>query len=201
METANLTFFSVILPSIGRASLPRAIDSVLQQDHKDFRLYIGLDGFSDFETKELYLSKNNITMECLLGKHDPDFGAACRNRLINFAESGWITYIDDDDIWLPNHLSIINSIIESNDVDMVRTAGQSFSMKHKHPRSSQLKMKLGPINSTDILTVGMAHTKNHFEKTNGWQPIDNHDHMIWREMLSIGGRAIESDRVTFYFER
>ena len=114
----------------------------------------------------------------------------------------WVAYIDDDDEWLPNHLATIAKLIEDNPgVNMVRTAGQSFMMKHKSPRSKKLVRKMGVVNSTDILTVGMAHTRGIFDKTQGWQPCDNHDHLLWKEMLAAGGKAVVSDAVTFHFRR
>jgi hypothetical protein len=60
---------------------------------------------------------------------------------------------------------------------------------------------MGPVNSQDILTVGMAHTREIFNKTSGWQPVDNHDHLLWREMLATGGVPAIAHEVTFEFER
>ena len=193
--------FDIVLPTIGRPSLVDAIQSVLNQDYQDWKLWVYEQGsFSDFSS----LIKNG----CLPFAYwqDPvvrnDSGTHARNAMIQTGTSQWITYIDDDDIWLPNHLSTIASLTEANpDVTMIRTAGQSFSWKHKSPRSSKLVRKLGAVNSTDILTVGMAHTRNLFKLTQGFQPCDNHDKLLWKQMLSLGGKPAVSDAVTFQFER
>ena len=193
--------FDIILPSVGRESLKTAIRSVFTQDYSSWKLFVYEQGphtdLSEFalngKTRFAYWWDSQI--------HN-DSGAWSRNAMIHYGKSEWIAYLDDDDEWLPQHLSTIAKLIENNpDVNMVRVAGQSFMMKHRHPRSSQLVRKMGPINSTDFLTVGMAHSRDLFKHTTGWQPVDNHDHLLWREMLAAGGKAVESDAVTFHFRR
>jgi len=197
--------FDVILPTIGLASVFEAIDSVNKQDYPYWTLWVICDGI-----KQL-IGPNNIHAAItplngqIIGspfqRHE-DSGAWARNEGLRLGNASWITYIDDDDEWLPHHLSTLARLIEDNPgVDMVRTAGQSFMMKHRSPRSSKLVRKMGAVNSTDILTVGMAHTRGIFNKTQGWQPCDNHDHLLWKEMLAAGGKAVESNEVTFHYRR
>lgn len=201
--------FSVILPTIGRESLGRAIDSVIAQTHKDWTLYVVGDGVqilfhTNPQIKELYIPGPNN-----------DFGAKARNfgiaealrnrcdlyRDIDLALEDWIAYIDDDDIWRVNHLGVIKNLMQIHHISAVRTSGQEFKMKHKSPRSSKLVKKMGPINTKDILTVGMAHTFRAYNTTKGWQPCDNHDKLLWKEMEKVGmGWAISGD-ITFEFER
>lgn len=193
--------FDVILPSIGRDSLKVAIRSVFNQEYPHWKLFVFEQGphtdlselSQDGHTRFAYWWDSQV--------HN-DSGAWSRNAMISYGKGEWIVYIDDDDEWLPHHLSTIAKLIEDHPgVNMVRVAGQSFMMKHKSPRSSKLVRKMGPVNSTDILTVGMAHTRDLFKQTTGWNPVDNHDHLLWREMLAAGGKAIESDAVTFHFRR
>jgi hypothetical protein len=83
---------------------------------------------------------------------------------------------------------------------MVKTSGQSFKMGRVHPRTSARVRKAGPVNSDDILTVGMAHTRQIFYETIGWQPQDNHDRLLWGDMLGEGGVAEITDDITFLFK-
>lgn len=191
--------FDIILPTIGRDSLKAAIDSVIAQSYTEWNLWIMSNQGSVSWTTNLddRIIPYNLFDD---GKqYVPDWGAASRNIGIRSGINDWIAYIDDDDEWLPHHLETIVSVIE--DHNMVRTAGQSFMMRHRSPRSSKRVRKMGPVNDTDILTVGMAHTRSLFNKTLGWQPCDNHDHLLWKEMLAAGGQAYESKEVTFHFRR
>lgn len=193
--------FDIILPTIGRPSLETTIQSVLAQEYKDWHLYIVADGHCVTQNKlEKYFSEK---ISCdMLSKFHNDYGAASRNNGISLGHSAWIAYVDDDDIWLPNHLTTLVSLgALRTDANMLRTAGRSFAWRHKSPRSSKLVRKIGPVNTQDILTVGMAHTRELFNKTTGWQPADNHDHMLWKEMLGAGGISHVTETITFEFER
>lgn len=197
--------FDVILPTIGIATVFEAIDTVNKQDYPHWKLWVVCDGIAQLTWPYTDGRQKAPLHGKIIGSHFPahaDSGAWARNEGIHLGNAKWLTYIDDDDEWLPNHLTTIAKLIEENPgVDMVRTSGQSFMMKHKSPRSSKLVRKMGPVNSTDILTVGMAHTRDLFKQTTGWKPVDNHDHLLWKEMLAAGGKAIVSDAVTFHFKR
>jgi len=191
--------FDIILPSVGRLSVFQAIESVLHQDFTDWKLWIVCDGISGLDRA---VGDDRVTV---IGSDVPqhsDFGAWARNTGIAAGQNEWIAYIDDDDVWLPNHLSAISSLrAENPHATMIRMAGQSFSFRTKSPRSKSKVRKIGTINATDILTVGMSHSRELFNKTKGWQPCDNHDKILWNEMLLLGGAAIASDAVTFQFAR
>jgi glycosyltransferase involved in cell wall biosynthesis len=191
--------FDIILPSVGRLSVFQAIESVLHQDYTDWRLWIVCDGIAGLDRA---VGDPRVTV---LGSDAPqhsDFGAWARNTGIAAGQNDWIAYIDDDDVWLPNHLSVICDLREAwPDATMIRTAGQSFSLRSKSPRSKDKVRKLGAINYEDILTVGMAHTRELFKCTAGWLPCDNHDKLLWNAMLGVGGNAAVYDAVTFQFAR
>jgi glycosyltransferase involved in cell wall biosynthesis len=194
--------FTVILPTIGRDSLTDAIESVRAQVYQDWELVVVLDncafqipriGHHDFDPRIIYTPTSG----------PPDFGARARNEGIKRSSQGqWIAYIDDDDVWGSYHLSTHADLIQRHaGINMLRTAGQSFTMGHKSPRHKELVKKPGVFNFKDILTVGMSHSRELFEKTNGWQPHDNHDRRLWKDMLAVGGNAHESQLITFQFKR
>jgi glycosyltransferase involved in cell wall biosynthesis len=193
--------FDIVLPTIARGSLFHAINSVCQQTYTDWTLWVVQDG--TYTSDMLTQAFPNSNVRFVHKEHtEDDSGASARNYGISLGNADWIAYIDDDDEWLPHHLATLVNMAQANpDATMLRTAGQSFSMKHKSPRSSKKVQKLGPINTTDILTVGMAHRRELFLQTPGWQPQDNHDHLLWQHMLQVGGQPYEIDAVTFYFER
>jgi len=191
--------FDIILPSVGRLSLFQAIESVLHQDYKDWCLWIVCDGMSRLE--HIVDSPQVKVVHSDVPCHE-DFGAWARNKGVALGSNPWIAYIDDDDVWLPNHLSTFSSLLEENpQATMLRTIGRSFSWRRKSPRSKQVNRRVGQTNSTDILTVGMAHTRALFQLTDGWQPSDNHDKLLWQTMQSLGGLSNVSETVTFEFAR
>jgi glycosyltransferase involved in cell wall biosynthesis len=151
---------------------------------------------------EYLVEDPRVTVVGANGPCHEDFGAWARNRGIAMGANPWIAYIDDDDVWLPNHLSTISSLLsEHPQATMVRTSGQPFSWRHKSSRSKDTVRKIGQPNTTDILTVGMAHTRELFKCTAGWMPQDNHDKLLWNAMIGSGGLPVVTDQVTFEFAR
>lgn len=93
----------VIIPTFNRAStLERAIQSVLNQTHKLFNLYIVDDGSTD-ETTEL-VSKY-LSDRIHYYKQENKGVSAARNSGIQSSQSAWVTFLDSDDEWLPQKLS------------------------------------------------------------------------------------------------
>jgi glycosyltransferase involved in cell wall biosynthesis len=192
--------FDIILPTLRRDSLRQAVQSVINQTFEDWILYVVADGDAYDLQNELVSMDSRVYV---IGGDFPngDFGAEKRNKaIVEESESYYIAYIDDDDIWLANHLEILNTLLD-DECHMARTAGRSFKMRHKSPRSKERVPKLGPVNKTDILTVGMAHSRDLFYETQGWLPCDNHDHLLWKEMLQAGGQPEVSEEISFLFQR
>jgi hypothetical protein len=192
--------FDIILPTILRPSLKETIDSVLYQNYRDWHLWIILDGV-DLNYFTIPVHDQITTLEISRIRQGYN-GAKARNLGIQQGSNPFIAYIDDDDIWLPHHLTTIAQYSTVNqEANMFRTAGQEMRHKHKHPRSSKKRIRLGQINSDDPLTVGISHSREIFDQTPGWQECDNHDHILWKDMIDAGGVPIVGDDVTFYFHR
>jgi glycosyltransferase involved in cell wall biosynthesis len=97
-------FVSVIIPTYNRAAtLGRAIESVLSQDHRALELIVVDDGSSD-ATPDLLASIDDPRLRCV---RQPNRGvSAARNRGIAEAHGDYIAFLDSDDEWLPGKLSV-----------------------------------------------------------------------------------------------
>jgi glycosyltransferase involved in cell wall biosynthesis len=73
---------SVLVPSMGRPTLQRTIDSILPQLNMADQLLIDING-------------------------DCPWGGAARNRMMNAADGDAICFMDDDDIYLPDAFKTI----------------------------------------------------------------------------------------------
>jgi glycosyltransferase involved in cell wall biosynthesis len=103
--------FSVVIPAFNaRATLARAVRSVLAQQGPGLELIVVDDGSTDSVT------------EALAGVADPrlrivrqaNLGcSAARNTGIEAASHPWVALLDADDLWLPGHLE---------ELDRIRTA-------------------------------------------------------------------------------
>jgi glycosyltransferase involved in cell wall biosynthesis len=95
--------------------LIRAVDSVLAQTFTDWELFIVADGCD----KTYELIEKHYPMEkridCILVQKQPLWSGSCRNFALKYAKGDWITYLDADDYYGPNHLEVINKNLSSYD--------------------------------------------------------------------------------------
>lgn len=102
--------FSVVIPLYNKEEyIRRAVDSVLEQDLKEFELIVINDGSTD-----LSLSKLDDICDSrlkIITQTNQGVGAA-RNNGISQARFQWVALLDADDFWSPFHLSELRNIIE-----------------------------------------------------------------------------------------
>jgi glycosyltransferase involved in cell wall biosynthesis len=115
---------SVIIPTFNRSLLlERAIRSVLSQTYRSFEIVI-IDDASTDDTKEnldkqfrdeindgiLRYFKNETKLE----------RCRSRNKGLEIARGEYIAFLDDDDVWLPEHLEVLfEYMTENSDVGCV----------------------------------------------------------------------------------
>ncbi|MBR8837700.1 MAG: glycosyltransferase family 2 protein [Stigonema ocellatum SAG 48.90 = DSM 106950] len=111
---------SIILPTYNRATyLNRCIDSVINQTFKDWELIIVDDGSQDnsFEIVNTYVQNfNNIRYF----KHQNRKTGYSRNAGIQASFGKYITFIDSDDSYKPNHLESRIEYMKANpEIDLI----------------------------------------------------------------------------------
>lgn len=115
----------------------RALDSVINQDFRDFELLIVDDGSSvglsqdlirycvNFENKISYIRSRNEGQSFAI------------NRAVHFAKGEYITIIDADDEYKPNHLSsciqeMVNADLISSLTETVVTSNEDYYVADKY---------------------------------------------------------------------
>ena len=93
---------AAVVPTIGRDSLLRAIDSILEQSHPVSELVVVNDSQAQVSLVEDGAVKGVPLVEVYTGGLTGDGNA--RNVGVRSATASHIAYLDDDDIWLPHHL-------------------------------------------------------------------------------------------------
>ena len=94
---------SVIIPTYNRGwIIKEAIDSVLAQDFKDFELIVVDDGSTD-NTLEIF---NSFPYDIKVLRQSNYGVSAARNRGIAEASGRFIAFLDSDDLWLSQKLSV-----------------------------------------------------------------------------------------------
>ncbi|HVC08500.1 MAG TPA: glycosyltransferase family A protein [Elusimicrobiota bacterium] len=106
-------FFSVVLPTHNRAAMLRtAVKSVLAQTCRDFECFVLDDGSTD-DTPRVFREFSAEPALRLARFEDNRRQHARRNHAIRQARGRFVTFIDSDDIWLPERLEVFKRAIEA----------------------------------------------------------------------------------------
>lgn len=101
--------FSVVIPTLGRAHLlHEAVSSVANQSYPALEIIVVADGpQSELPTPVAHPGFRFISI--------PKGGVArARNHGARVAKGEWLAFLDDDDLWRPDHLRILADYIRAN---------------------------------------------------------------------------------------
>lgn len=117
------TRVSVIIPCYnGADELPRAIDSALAQQGCDVEVIVVNDGSKDNSRQVIEAYGERIR-----GIHQTNSGLAeTRNNGIKAATGDWIAFLDHDDYWQPEKLSLQLLAARRTGFDIVYTNAKNF---------------------------------------------------------------------------
>lgn len=116
------SFCTFVIPTKGRASLKKAIQSVLDQTDWNWRCTIVFDGIPPVEITGLnpdidYLKDNHfIVRSCDYKGH----AGLVRNEALPLVDTYWTAFLDDDDFLKPTYLNRLKHYSDSNpDKDII----------------------------------------------------------------------------------
>jgi glycosyltransferase involved in cell wall biosynthesis len=114
---------SVIIPTVDRASdLMRALHSVFAQSFRDFEVVVVGDDASAEVIEQVAWEErrhSNLRFINLLARSH-DYGTTPRNRALEQTDSDFVSYLDDDCYYFPNHLERCHALASSG-CDLVIT--------------------------------------------------------------------------------
>ena len=134
----NKPFFSVIIPVFNRKEfIERAVNSVLSQDYQDYELIIIDDGSTDGFDKSIFRS------DIVVIRKENGGVSSARNAGIRKASGEYIAFLDSDDEWKNNKLTLQHNFIIKNpgirifqsDEEWIRR-GEKVNSKNIHQKIS-----------------------------------------------------------------
>ena len=117
---------SIILPNYNSFPyIKETIKSVINQSYKNWELII-VDDNSDQKTKNiLHKIKKNRKIKIFFLKANKGAGY-CRNFALNKSNSKYIAFLDADDLWKKNKLSLQMNFIQKNNYEFTYTYYSTF---------------------------------------------------------------------------
>jgi len=129
---------SVIIPTYNRAWINKeAIDSVLKQDFENYELIVVDDGSTDTTSEILSAYKEDIRVFTQNNKGV----SAARNLGISKAKGEFITFLDSDDLWLPEKLTAQVDFFKSNPEALVCQTEEIWIRNGKRVNPKKRHMK------------------------------------------------------------
>lgn len=154
---------SVIVPTRDRPEfLARALDSIRTQTFPSFEVIVINDGGTD--VAPVMDRMRAAGMDLTLVSHPTPLGqAAARNTGIRSARGAWIAYLDDDDLYYPEHLQTLVEALQASGAQVAYTdsmraiekevngvwvaLGRELAMSHDFDREHFLRDNLTPVNN------------------------------------------------------
>tara|TARA_R110002072_G_scaffold534_8_gene4285 strand:+ start:36606 stop:37439 length:834 start_codon:yes stop_codon:yes gene_type:complete len=133
---------SVVIPTYNRKeTIKRAMDSVLSQSYQNFELIIVDDGSTD-ETQEIinkFLPHEKIKVISI----DNSGVSKARNIGIQNADSKWIAFLDSDDEWHTDKLTMQMKVIEDDPDAVLIHTNEVWIRNGKHLKQKGIHKKYG----------------------------------------------------------
>ncbi|NTV98160.1 MAG: glycosyltransferase family 2 protein [Chlorobiaceae bacterium] len=189
---------SVILPTFNRAAhLGNAIESVLSQTYSNWELIIVDDGSSDntFEVIDPYLMKSAGIRYM---KHTNRKPALSRNGGIQASFGRYITFLDSDDHYLPEHLESRLVILENNPDVSLLSGGflceEDFMVKDRNNPEMLVNIRECILAGTLFGRSELFHTLEGFRNIEYAEDTD-----LWdRASERYGVMKLEDPKTYFY---
>jgi len=178
---------SVVLPTSGRSEeFSRALQSVLNQLNENWELIVVNDGKIAVDK---YFPEGEKILYMI---NDSKIGAAAsRNKGILASKGNYIAYLDDDDEWLPDHLSVPFEIFQEYDFiysgTRVRNGSSTFPWYNKTFSYKRL------AKTNFITTPSVIHKKSLLLRSGLWNERLEclQDWDLWCRML------LRTDKIFF----
>jgi len=119
---------TVVIPTIGRLSLAKSIQSAINQSHLVEKILV----VDDSPAQDTQVISNSIVQVIRTGGSKGP--AYSRNAGMGISKSQWIAFLDDDDFWLPIHIKKLLSFCTLNNLD----AAYSSAIVNGRVRPSEL---------------------------------------------------------------
>lgn len=190
----NSPFFSVILNTYNaKKTIKNTVSSILNQSFQNFELIVVDDNSTD-ETVELlkkYLIDCKVKLKLITLKVNSGI-AHSRNIGVNMANGKYVSFIDDDDLWMKDKLQKQFDFLNQNDFSVDWVFSNYSVINSSYKRIGSRKRKGGFYDWHSIIRdgnpVGMLTVvvKRQIIKENKFRNLNHEDYDLWIRLSKKG---------------
>jgi glycosyltransferase involved in cell wall biosynthesis len=201
----NMPLVSVIIPTFNRSyCIKQTINSVLDQSYRNIEVLVCDDGSTDNTDKVVSSIKDN-RVKWISGKHTGT-PSAPRNAGLKKSKGDWIAFIDSDDLWDKEKLSIqLNYLIPKQKVlacstnALINKKNECYLSLSKDVSILDTKILL---KSNLVITSSLIAHKSLFKKSFGFNEKKNitgaEDYEKWLKLSLFTDIHLLSAPLVFY---
>ena len=192
--------FSIIIATYNRAYiLPRALDSLIQQSFKGWELWIVDDGSTD-NTQAVVEPYLNLGLAISYIKQENQGVAKARNKALAFVSGEYVTFLDSDDWYEPNHLQSRNNLLTENPkVDLLhggfKVLGDPY-VPDKDNLSEKIHLSECFVGATMFVRKEVIQNLNGFKKL----PLGA-DAEFFGRAIKAGVQIMKTENPTYIYDR
>ena len=199
------TEVSVVIPTRDRWALAGiTAATALRQEDVELEVLLVDDGSAEDRGKELDDGTGRLRV---LRRERPDGVATARNLGLAAAESEWVAFLDDDDVWAPRHLALVLGAIRSTGADwgyggQILIDGQARPLELRPaPPAGGIALQLLARNVIGTPSCVVARTEL-VRAASGFDPAFAvlADWDLWLRLAALGPAA-SSDEITVGYRR
>lgn len=200
---------SVIVPVYNTERyLAACLDSILSQSYRHLEVIVINDGSTDFSPQiaQSYSEKDD---RIIVYNHSNEGLAEARNRGLEVSTGNYITFVDSDDLLLPNALEVLLDAMVSNDADIVQGLSIRGEVLTKPPVRINIKSNIYTPKEaiTEILyqrdfvpsACGNLYKKSLFDKIKFEKGILYEDLDIFYKLLSYCQKIVKVDFPVYFY--
>jgi hypothetical protein len=190
---------TVVIPTIGRTSISRSLNSLVSQYSDNWLALVGHDGLSLENSTDLMKQLptderiKHIRFASKIGG-GANHGGEVRNKLIGLSETKWVCFLDDDDSFRPTYVtSLENEISKHPDADVV-----IFRMSYDKEDTRVLPPRGSNVIEYASIGISFAVKRGFLQRNNlKFRNSSSEDFQLLSDMKSAGAKIVFSEIVTY----
>lgn len=203
---------SIIMPAFNAERyIGKALESVGSQTYRNWEIIVTNDGGTDSTARMVSEFARQTPHNVMLLEHTRSLGpSAARNTAMQAAVGEYIAFLDADDIWMPDHLNKLCTVLASGKADL------AYSDCYVFCEAPSGEMELLPIDTIEVKNPRQDLFRRNFINTSAaaitrrlMEKVGTFDAALWAgeeldywiRSAALGFEIVSTGEQTYYYRK